>query len=287
MKNISKKGLGRGIEALFSENRQVEDKIDNRVNSVQIVPIELLEANPYQPRSKFDENALKDLTKSIKNKGILQPILVRKSPSKKNIWQIIAGERRWRAAQKAGLHEIPIMIKNIKDSEIGVVALIENLQREDLAPIEEAESFKKLIDDFGLTQEKLSKSIGYSRTHITNTLRLLTLPKEIKMMLNDKQLNMGQVRAIIGQDNILELAKTIVNKKLNVRQVESLARSKRLKRNGRSILKDPNISFLEKELEDILGLKINIIDKKGKGKITFNYKSLDQLDEIINKLKDN
>ena len=287
MKNISKKGLGRGIEALFSENRQVEDKIDNRVNSVQIVPIELLEANPYQPRSNFDENALKDLTKSIKNKGILQPILVRKSPSKKNIWQIIAGERRWRAAQKAGLHKIPIMIKNIKDSEIGVVALIENLQREDLSPIEEAESFKKLIDDFGLTQEKLSKSIGYSRTHITNTLRLLTLPKEIKMMLNDKQLNMGQVRAIIGQDNILELAKTIVNKKLNVRQVESLARSKRLKRNGRSILKDPNISFLEKELEDILGLKINILDKKGKGKITFNYKSLDQLDEIINKLKDN
>ena len=287
MKNISKKGLGRGIEALFSENRQVEDKIDNRANSVQIVPIELLEANPYQPRSNFDENALKDLTKSIKNKGILQPILVRKSPSKKNIWQIIAGERRWRAAQKAGLHKIPIMIKNIKDSEIGVVALIENLQREDLTPIEEAESFKKLIDDFGLTQEKLSKSIGYSRTHITNTLRLLTLPKEIKMMLNDKQLNMGQVRAIIGQDNILELAKTIVNNKLNVRQVESLARSKRLKRNGRSILKDPNISFLEKELEDILGLKINIIDKKGKGKITFNYKSLDQLDEIINKLKDN
>ena len=287
MKNISKKGLGRGIEALFSENKQVEDKIDNRVNSVQIVPIELLEANPYQPRSNFDEDALKDLTKSIKNKGILQPILVRKSPSKKNIWQIIAGERRWRAAQKAGLHEIPIIIKNIKDSEIGVVALIENLQREDLAPIEEAESFKKLIDDFGLTQEKLSKSIGYSRTHITNTLRLLTLPKEIKMMLNDKQLNMGQVRAIIGQDNILELAKTIVNKKLNVRQVESLARSKRLKRTGRSILKDPNISFLEKELEDILGLKINIIDKKGKGKITFNYKSLDQLDEIINKLKDN
>ncbi len=287
MKNISKKGLGRGIEALFSENKQVEDKIDYRVNSVQIVPIELLEANPYQPRSNFDEDALKDLTKSIKNKGILQPILVRKSPSKKNIWQIIAGERRWRAAQKAGLHKIPIMIKNIKDSEIGVVALIENLQREDLSPIEEAESFKKLIDDFGLTQEKLSKSIGYSRTHITNTLRLLTLPKEIKMMLNDKQLNMGQVRAIIGQDNILELAKTIVNKKLNVRQVESLARSKRLKRNGRSILKDPNISFLEKELEDILGLKINIIDKKGKGKITFNYKSLDQLDEIINKLKDN
>ena len=287
MKNISKKGLGRGIEALFSENKQVEDKIDNRTNSVQIVPIELLEVNPYQPRSNFDENALKDLTKSIKNKGILQPILVRKSPNKKNIWQIIAGERRWRAAQKAGLHEIPIMIKNIKDSEIGIVALIENLQREDLSPIEEAESFKKLIDDFGLTQEKLSKSIGYSRTHITNTLRLLTLPKEIKMMLKDKQLNMGQVRAIIGQDNILELAKTIVNKKLNVRQVESLARSKRLKRNGRSILKDPNISYLEKELEDILGLKINIIDKNGKGKITFNYKSLDQLDEIINKLKDN
>ena len=122
-------------------NSIVEDKIDNRVNSVQIVPIELLEANPYQPRSNFDENALKDLTKSIKNKGILQPILVRKSPSKKNIWQIIAGERRWRAAQKAGLHKIPIMIKNIKDSEIGVVALIENLQREDLSPIEEAESF--------------------------------------------------------------------------------------------------------------------------------------------------
>ena len=286
MKNISKKGLGRGIEALFSENKQVEDKIDNRVNSVQIVPIELLEANPYQPRSNFDEDALKDLTKSIKNKGILQPILVRKSPSKKNIWQIIAGERRWRAAQKAGLHEIPIIIKNIKDSEIGVVALIENLQREDLSPIEEAESFKKLIDDFGLTQEKLSKSIGYSRTHITNTLRLLTLPEDVIKLIETQKLTAGHAKILVGLENANFIANKIIEKKLSVRQAENFVKIFKNKKQKSNSNKDSNIRDLEMSVSNKVGLNVVIQNKKNnKGKIIFEYKELDQLNKIIDIIK--
>ena len=227
MKTKLNKRLGRGIEALFSENIALNEKSLSKQNSIQLVPIDLLERNPYQPRTVFEEEALKELARSIKERGILQPILVRPNKKKSKNWQIIAGERRWRAAQIAGLHEIPILIKDVKDSEVGVISLLENIQREDLSPLEEAEGFKKLINDFGLTQENLSKSIGYSRTHITNMLRLLTLPKEIKRMLNEKKLNMGQVRAIIGHENILELAKIIASKQLNVRQVEELAREKR------------------------------------------------------------
>ena len=211
---------------------------------------------------------------------------MRPKPKKESGWQIIAGERRWRAAQKAGLHEIPVLIHEIEDSEVAIIALLENIQREDLSPLEEAGAFKKLIEDFGLTQEKLSKALGCSRVYITNMLRLLTLPKKIKSMLDDKLLNVGQVRALIGKKNIIEIANTIVNKQLNVRQVEDLIRSKHLKHKTK-IYKDPNIIDLEKELEDFLGLKIEIKDKKGKGEIIFKYENLDQLDEIIRKVKMN
>ena len=286
MKSKSRKGLGRGIEALFLENNENFRPTNNKKDNVQTIPIELLEVNPFQPRTFFDEEALHDLSESIKSRGILQPILVRPKSKKRTGWQIIAGERRWRAAQKAGLHEIPVLIHEIADSEVAIIALLENIQREDLSPLEEAEAFKKLIEDFGLTQEKLSKALGCSRVHITNMLRLLTLPKKIKSMLDDKQLNVGQVRALIGKKNIIEIANTIVNKQLNVRQVEDLIRSKHLKHKAK-VHKDPNITDLEKELEDFLGLKIEIKDKKGRGEIIFKYDNLDQLDEIIRKVKQN
>ena len=286
MKSKSRKGLGRGIEALFIENDENSRPDNYQKDNVKTIPIELLEVNPFQPRTFFDEEALNDLSESIKSRGILQPILVRPKSKKESGWQIIAGERRWRAAQKAGLHEIPVLIHEIEDSEVAIIALLENIQREDLSPLEEAGAFKKLIEDFGLTQEKLSKALGCSRVYITNMLRLLTLPKKIKSMLDDKLLNVGQVRALIGKKNIIEIANTIVNKQLNVRQVEDLIRSKHLKHKTK-IYKDPNIIDLEKELEDFLGLKIEIKDKKGKGEIIFKYENLDQLDEIIRKVKMN
>ena len=286
MKSKSRKGLGRGIEALFLENNENSRTDNYQKDNVKTIPIELLEVNPFQPRTFFDEEALNDLSESIKSRGILQPILVRPKPKKESGWQIIAGERRWRAAQKAGLHEIPVLIHEIEDSEVAIIALLENIQREDLSPLEEAGAFEKLIEDFGLTQEKLSKALGCSRVYITNMLRLLTLPKKIKSMLDDKLLNVGQVRALIGKNNIIEIANTIVNKQLNVRQVEDLIRSKHLKHKTK-IYKDPNIIDLEKELEDFLGLKIEIKDKKGKGEIIFKYENLDQLDEIIRKVKMN
>tara|TARA_B100000949_G_scaffold227603_1_gene234174 strand:- start:616 stop:1482 length:867 start_codon:yes stop_codon:yes gene_type:complete len=286
LKSKSRKGLGRGIEALFLENNENSRTDNYQKDNVKTIPIELLEVNPFQPRTFFDEEALNDLSESIKSRGILQPILVRPKPKKESGWQIIAGERRWRAAQKAGLHEIPVLIHEIEDSEVAIIALLENIQREDLSPLEEAGAFKKLIEDFGLTQEKLSKALGCSRVYITNMLRLLTLPKKIKSMLDDKLLNVGQVRALIGKKNTIEIANTIVNKQLNVRQVEDLIRSKHLKHKTK-IYKDPNIIDLEKELEDFLGLKIEIKDKKGKGEIIFKYENLDQLDEIIRKVKMN
>ena len=286
MKSKSRKGLGRGIEALFLENNENSRPDNYQKDNVKTIPIELLEVNPFQPRTFFDEEALNDLSASIKSRGILQPILVRPKSKKESGWQIIAGERRWRAAQKAGFHEIPVLIHEIEDSEVAIIALLENIQREDLSPLEEAGAFKKLIEDFGLTQEKLSKALGCSRVYITNMLRLLTLPKRIRSMLDDKLLNVGQVRALIGKKNIIEIANTIVNKQLNVRQVEDLIRSKHLKHKTK-IDKDPNIIDLEKELEDFLGLKIEIKDKKGKGEIIFKYENLDQLDEIIRKVKMN
>ena len=286
MNSKSRKGLGRGIEALFLENNENSRPDNYQKDNVKTIPIELLEVNPFQPRTFFDEEALNDLSASIKSRGILQPILVRPKSKKESGWQIIAGERRWRAAQKAGFHEIPVLIHEIEDSEVAIIALLENIQREDLSPLEEAGAFKKLIEDFGLTQEKLSKALGCSRVYITNMLRLLTLPKRIRSMLDDKLLNVGQVRALIGKKNIIEIANTIVNKQLNVRQVEDLIRSKHLKHKTK-IYKDPNIIDLEKELEDFLGLKIEIKDKKGKGEIIFRYENLDQLDEIIRKVKMN
>ena len=281
----SKRGLGRGIDALFEDNKETDVSIINSKNLLNIIPIEFIKPNPLQPRKEFNKEALKDLSASIKDRGVLQPIIVRPVKNRKNEWQIVAGERRWRAAQQAGLHEIPVSIKDIKDEEVALIALIENIEREDLSPIEEAVGYKKLIDKFSITQEELGIKMKRSRAYVANLLRLLTLPKEVQKLLEEKLISIGQVRPIIGHKNCKELAKMIVNKKLSARQVELLVKTKEGRKEGIKHIVDVNIRSLENEIEEIIGLKTIIKDKNGKGQIIFNYKNLEQLDEVIKKIK--
>ena len=281
----NKRGLGRGIEALFQENtaQSISDNIKN--NAFDYLPIEFIKPNPKQPRKTFSKEPLEQLASSIRDKGVLQPIVVREINGRDNNWQIIAGERRWRAAQMAGLHKIPVHIKNIKDEEVAIVALIENIQREDLSVIDEAKGYKMVMDKFSLTREELSSTMHRSRAYIANFIRLLNLPLEVQKLLEEKKLNVGQVRPIIGHKKCTELAKMIVKKNLNARQVEQLLKEENIKINPHNIERDINIMNLEKEIEASIGLRTYIKDKNGKGKIIFNYKNLDQLDELIKKIK--
>ena len=279
----SKRGLGRGLDALFDEKSSSNRAGENK--NINLISIENLERNPFQPRIEFDKETLKDLTESIKERGIIQPIVVRKKINENNLWQIIAGERRWRAAQKAGLKEVPVFIKDISDEQAAAIALIENIQREDLSPLEEAQGFKNLIENFSVTQEQLAKKLGKSRTYIANYLRLLTLPKNVKNLLQRKKISVGQVRPIIGHKDASELANKILLDNLNSRQVENLIRTYKDKKIKNTNYKDPNISDLEKQLEDVLGLKIIINDKNGSGKISFIYKNLDQLENLLKKIR--
>lgn len=284
MPKNNKRGLGRGIEALFQESNEQSNNIKDNNNVFDYLPIELIKPNPQQPRKSFNKKSLEQLASSIKDKGILQPIVVREVTGKKNTWQLIAGERRWRAAQIAGLHKIPVHIKNIKDDEASIVALIENIQREDLSVIDEAKGYKRVMEKFSITQEKLSATMHRSRSYIANFIRLLSLPNDVQKYLEDKSLTVGQVRPIIGHERCSELAKVIISKNLNSRQAEELTKEKNKTRN--SYKKEPNINIknLENEIEGHIGLKTSIKDKNGKGKIVFNYKNLDQLDELIRKL---
>ena len=284
MVNKNKRGLGKGIDALFEDNKEIEVSVKN-TNLLTFIPIEFMKPNPLQPRKVFNKEALNELSKSIKDRGVLQPIIVRPVKDKKNEWQIIAGERRWRAAQIAGLHEIPVLVKKIEDEDVAIIALIENIQREDLSPIEEAIGYKKLMDKFSVTQEEIGTKMSRSRAYVTNLLRLLTLPKEVQKLLVEKQISIGQVRPIIGHKNSKELAKMIVNKKLSARQVELLVKAKEVRKEGIKNIVDVNIRSLENEIEEIIGLKTIIRDKNGKGQIIFNYKNLEQLDEVIKKIK--
>ena len=279
----NKRGLGRGLDALFDEKLSSNRAGENK--NINLISIENLERNPFQPRIEFDKETLKDLTESIKERGIIQPIVVRKKINENNLWQIIAGERRWRAAQKAGLKEVPVFIKDISDEQAAAIALIENIQREDLSPLEEAQGFKNLIENFSITQEQLAKKLGKSRTYIANYLRLLTLPKNVKNLLQRKKISVGQVRPIIGHKDASELANKILLDNLNSRQVENLIRTYKDKNIKNINYKDPNISDLEKQLEDVLGLKIIINDKNGSGKISFVYKNLDQLENLLKKIR--
>ena len=280
-----KRGLGRGIEALF-EDRGEKGGINNKINNIfDTLPIDQIKPNSLQPRKTFDKELLNQLAASIKDKGVLQPIVVRESKGNKKSWQIIAGERRWRAAQIAGLHEIPVHIKNIKDEEVAIVALIENIQRENLSAIDEAKGYKSIMEKFSITQEELAETMHRSRAYIANFIRLLNLPIDVQKLIEEKKISVGQVRPIIGHKNCSSLAKTIISKNLNARQVEQLLKNEKTIKHKNKTEPDINIINLEKELEASIGLKTSIKDKNGKGKISFDYKNLDQLDELISKIK--
>jgi len=277
----NKRGLGRGLDALF-EDKKEENIKDNLLTSL---PIELIKPNPLQPRKNFSKETLNELAASIKDRGVLQPIIVRPAKNKDNEWEIIAGERRWKAAQLAGFHEVPVSIKDIKDEDVAIIALIENIQRENLSAIEEALGYKRLMNKFSITQEELGLKMRRSRAYITNFIRLLSLPEEVQKLLAEKLISVGQVRPIIGNKNSIELAHIIVKEKLSARQVEQLVKAKEGRTKTIRNIVDVNIRKLEQELEEIIGLKTVIRDKSGKGQIIFNYKNLEQLDLVIKKIK--
>ena len=281
----NKRGLGRGIEALFEDSGE-QSATKNKINNIfDTLPIDQIKPNSLQPRKTFDKELLNQLAASIKDKGVLQPIVVREVKGKKKNWQIIAGERRWRAAQIAGLHEIPVHIKNIKDEEVAIVALIENIQRENLSAIDEAKGYKSIMEKFSITQEELAETMHRSRAYIANFIRLLNLPIDVQKLIEEKKISVGQVRPIIGHKNCSSLAKTIISKNLNARQAEQLLKNQKTIVHKNKIEPDINIINLEKELEASIGLKTSIKDTNGKGRISFDYRNLDQLDELISKIK--
>ena len=274
----NKKGLGRGLSSLIGEGK---------VSSNAKASISDLTRNKYQPRKKFDETSLNELSESIKSRGIIQPIIVRDSNGKSK-YEIIAGERRWLAAQKAGLHEVPIVLIEADDKKALEFGIVENVQRNDLNAIEEAEGYKRLIDEFSYDQEQVAKFIGKSRSHITNSLRLLSLPDEVIEFVKENKISPGHAKILVGLENCQLISKKIISKKLSVRQTESLVRayktpSKKLMKN-----KDPNIRILEENLMEKIGMNVEIKNKKNnKGSIIFNYKELDQLNRIIESVKKN
>lgn len=282
--NIPKKGLGRGLSSLMGDTNI--NSTDNVAKSSEAtISIAALKPSPSQPRRLFDKNSINELAESIKSKGLVQPILVRPSKTDENSYEIIAGERRWRAAQIAQLHEIPAVIKNLDDVEALEIAIIENIQRSDLSPIEEAAGYKRLIDNHGHTQEVLSEIVGKSRSHIANILRLLTLPQSIQDMISEGKISSGHARAIMNSAFPEQLAEKIINENLSVREAESLAKSK--KSTVQKIkLKDPDTIDLEEKISEKLGLNVSINHrgKKG-GYIKIEYKSLDQLELVTQRLK--
>ncbi len=278
--NKIKKGLGRGLSSLIGETK-VESKT-NKLLLSDIVP------NKFQPRKIFDEENLDDLTNSIKERGVIQPIIVRNSIDDNSKFEIIAGERRWLAARKAGLHDIPVVVTEADDLKSLEFAIVENVQRHDLNPLEEAQGYKRLIDEFSYDQEKVSKFIGKSRSYITNSLRLLNLPSEILELIKDKKISAGHAKILVGLDNALFLAKKIIEKKLSVRQSENLVKIFKKKPNALKSSKDPNIKNLEQSISDKTGLNVIIKNnKKNKGLITFAYHDIDQLNKIIDIIKTN
>jgi|TARA_Y100000389_G_scaffold17295_1_gene15127 ParB family transcriptional regulator, chromosome partitioning protein len=278
--NKIKKGLGRGLSSLIGET-----KVETQKNQL---PISDLIPNKYQPRKIFEENNLNELTNSIKERGILQPIIVRKSNDDKSKFEIIAGERRWIAGQRAGLHNVPVVITEADDLKSLEFAIVENVQRHDLNPLEEAQGYKKLIDEFSYDQEKVSKFIGKSRSHITNSLRLLSLPAEVIKLIETQRLTAGHAKILVGLDNANFIANKIVENKLSVRKAENFVKLFRNKRQKPNNIKDINIKELEISVSNKVGLNVEIKNKKNnKGKIIFEYKDLDQLNKIIDIIKSN
>ncbi len=275
-----KKGLGRGLSSLIGET-----KVEVQNNQL---PVSDLIPNKYQPRKNFDEANLEDLTNSIKERGIIQPIIVRKSNNENSKFEIIAGERRWLAAQRAGIHNVPVVITEADHLKSLEFAIVENVQRHDLNPLEEAQGYKRLIDEFSYDQEKVSKFIGKSRSYITNSLRILTLPDEVIKLIESKKLSTGHAKILVGLDNASFVASKIIENKLSVRQAENFVQLFKKKRQKSKIIKDTNIIALELSVSNKIGLNVEIQNnKRNKGKISFEYKDLDQLNKIIDIIKSN
>ena len=278
--NKIRKGLGRGLSSLIGETK-FEDK-KNQLSISEIIP------NKYQPRKDFDQDNLKDLTNSIIERGILQPIIVRKSNEDKSKFEIIAGERRWLAAQKAGLHNVPVIITEADDLKSLEFAIVENVQRHDLNPLEEAQGYKRLIEEFSYDQEKVSKFIGKSRSYIANSLRILTLPQDVIKLIETQKLTSGHAKILVGLENANFVANKIVEKKLSVRQAENFVKLFKKNRQNIKKIKDTNIIALELSISNKIGLNVDIQNnKRNKGKISFEYKDLDQLNKIIDIIKSN
>lgn len=287
------RGLGRGLSALLGEQAAEAVPVDGSgaPTGVRIAPIESLKPNPDQPRKIFLREDLDELATSIRDKGVLQPILVRTQPGQDGVWQIIAGERRWRAAQQARLTEVPIVVREMDDVEVFEVAIIENVQRADLNPLEEADAYRLLMERFGRTQDAVAGIVGKSRSHVANTLRLLQLPEEVLAYVREGKLSAGHARALITAPNAVELAEQAYREGLNVRQVEALARraaegpkpakAKVTRPSGEG---DADVAALEQDLADALGLNVQLSDRGGKGELTIRYATLEQLDDLCRRL---
>jgi len=276
--NKIKKGLGRGLSSLIGETKIESQK--NKLGISELVP------NKYQPRKNFDEENLNDLVNSIRERGIIQPIIVRKSEDQISKFEIIAGERRWLAAQKVGLHEVPVVITEADDLKSLEFAIVENVQRHDLNPLEEAQGYQRLINEFSYDQEKVSKFIGKSRSHVANCLRILSLPEEVLKLIENKKLSAGHAKILVGLENAIFVANKIIEKKFSVRQSENFVKIFKKGKNKILKFKDPNIQDLEKTLSEKIGLNVQIKNnKRNKGSITLLYKDLDQLNKIIEIIK--
>ena len=284
MNTIKKKGLGRGLSALFGDSKPETTTKNSETKKVSISD---LTRNPYQPRETFNEFKLDELANSIKKNGIIQPIAVRLKKSEPGKYEIVAGERRWLAAQKAGLHDIPVNVLDLSDVESLEVAIVENIQRDDLNPVEEAKGYKRLSEEFNYDHENIAKLMSKSRSHVSNTLRLLTLPNDIIGMLEEGTLTSGQARPLIGLTNASQIAEEIVSKNYSARKVEYLVKSKK-ENKFKDKTQDADIIKAQERIERILGLKVNIVNKKNKsGKVTIAYKNLDQFELISDLLTKN
>lgn len=285
MSTQKKTGLGRGLSALLGDATEDFAELD-KLRSTKTVPVEFLHPGKYQPRHVMDADAISELADSIRARGVLQPLLVRRDPDRSEHYEIIAGERRWRAAQQAQLHEVPVIIKDFTDIEALEVGLVENLQRKDLSATEEALGYQRLMDEFSHTQEQLAEAVGKSRSHVANTLRLLNLPQSIRDMVDTGALSAGHARALVPCDEPEALAQKIIANGLSVRQTEKLAQSPARKntRTTTSIAKDTDTLALERDLSSLLGMRVEIGNQAAGGAITIHYSSLDQLDDVLQRL---
>ena len=292
----NKRGLGRGLSALMSDVAETSSNVEEAPKSPdRSVPIELIEPNPDQPRRDFEQKALDDLAASIREKGVIQPLIVRRNPRRDGAYEIVAGERRWRASQLAKLHEVPVILREFNDEEVLEVAIIENIQRADLNPVEEAFGYTQLMEKFGHTQEKLAIALGKSRSHVANAMRLLSLPVEIQAFLRDGSLSAGHARALITSENPLALAKDVIRRGLSVRDTEKLAKGSSDKADAKSARaptageKDADTKALEADLAANLKMPVSLDHKAGGegGRLTISYKSFDQLDDLCRRLTSN